>query len=386
MSHKKDPEIKSIIEGFQMLGSESGGLINPNELKEIMEIMNMKEKNPFLYNIIEKFCNDPKVEEKGGIEAEDFISQLDDELNDTSSMEGLYKLFTVFFNPIANNIPITTFSQIAKDIGDDEEEEKLKYLTSKVQLGDKELNINEFSKIISLDSPKKQKEKMIYKKKSSKMEGRESFHKYNKNNNVYSKVNNKTNNSVIKNYDEMSAEILNDSIKNDEITFNVNKYDNQIENEMEYDKINVDVNNFDNDKNNYQKNYEIKEEIPKKKYRHAKKTQSTNYEEEVERNRNDINNNENDMKENNFEHQGNEGISKAGRYRYARSKGEIKGNKHKDKDKDRETDEMEENEDSKEKNDFNNEEKSDVKVYKRYHRRYREAKVNTPDRTEKINV
>lgn len=372
-----------------MMGSETGGLINPKELKEIMEIMNMEEKNPFLYNIIEKLCNDPKVEKKGGIEAEDFISQLDNGLNDSSSMEGLYNLFTVFFNPITSKIPITTFSQIAKSIGDDEEEEKIKYLTNKAQLGDKELNFNEFNEIIPLESPKRQNEKMIYKKKSSKMDGRESFHKINKSNNVYNKVNNKANNFVIKNYDEMSAENLNDSIKNDEITFNVNKYNNQIENEVEYDKINVDVSNFDNDKTNYQNNYETteepKEEIPKKKYRHVRKTQSTNYEEEVERNRNDVNNNEYEMKENGDDQKEKDEMPKTGRYRYARSKGEIKGNKDKDKDKEREVDDMEENEDLKEKKDFNNEEKSDVKANKRYHRRYREAKSNTPDRNEKIN-
>jgi hypothetical protein len=217
------------------------------------------------------------------------------------------------------------------------------------------------------------------------MDGRESFHKYNKSNNIYNKVNNKANNCVIKNYDEMSAENLNDSIKNDEITFNVNKYNNQIENEMEYDKINVDVNNFDNDKNIYQNNHEIteepKEEIHKKKYRHVRKTQSTNYEEEVERNRNGINNNEYEMKENNDEQKEKDGMPKTGRYRYARSKGEIKGNK----DKDREVDDVEESEDLTEKKDFNNnEEKSDIMANKRYHRRYREAKSNTPDNNEKI--
>ena len=387
MSDKKDPEIKSIIEGFQMLGSETGGLINPKELKEIMEIMSMKEKNPFLYSIIEKFCNDPKVEQKGGIEAEDFISELENQLNDTSSMEGLFNLFTVFFNPITKKIPITTFSQIAKSIGDDEEEEKVKYLTNKAQLGDKELNFNEFNKIIPLESPKRKNEKMIYKKKSSKMEGRDSFHKYSKSNNIYNKVNHKANNCVIKNFDEMSPENFNDSMKNDEITFNVNKYNNQIEKEIEYDKINSDVNNFGNAKNKYQNNYEktdaTKEEMTKKKYRHVRKTKSTNYEEEVERNRNDIdiNKNENEMKENDVEQKEEDEIPKTGRYRYARSKGEIKANK----DKGIEIDDLEDIEDITEKKGFENEEKSDVKACKRYHRRYRETRGNTPDRNEKIN-
>ena len=73
MSDFKDSDINSIVEGFQIFGSETNGLINPNELKEIMETMNMNEKNPFLYKVIDNFCNDPEVMEKGGIEAGDFI-------------------------------------------------------------------------------------------------------------------------------------------------------------------------------------------------------------------------------------------------------------------------------------------------------------------------
>ena len=40
-SHKQDSELNDIIEGFKMFASDEGGLINPNELKEIMETMNM---------------------------------------------------------------------------------------------------------------------------------------------------------------------------------------------------------------------------------------------------------------------------------------------------------------------------------------------------------
>ena len=115
MSNKKDNEINSITEGFQIFGSETGGLINPNELKEIMKTMDMAEKNPFLYNIIEKLCLEPQIQEKGGIEAEDFILKLEEELDDVSSLEGLNKLFSVFSNPETNTIPITDFSEIAKN-------------------------------------------------------------------------------------------------------------------------------------------------------------------------------------------------------------------------------------------------------------------------------
>ena len=121
MSNKKDNEINTIIEGFQIFASDTNGLINPNELKEIMETMNMTEKNPFLYKIIKNFCNDQEIMEKGGMEAGDFIFKLEEELNDISSLEGLNKLFSVFSNPETNTIPITDFSEIAKNLPEVEE-------------------------------------------------------------------------------------------------------------------------------------------------------------------------------------------------------------------------------------------------------------------------
>ena len=53
MADNQDSELKEIIEGFNLFGSETEGLINPKEVKEIMDIMNMNEKSPFLYNIIQ---------------------------------------------------------------------------------------------------------------------------------------------------------------------------------------------------------------------------------------------------------------------------------------------------------------------------------------------
>ena len=67
MSYRQDSELNDIIEGFQMLASDNEGLVNPNELKEIMETMNMHEKNPFLYNIILNLCSDQETLQKGGI-------------------------------------------------------------------------------------------------------------------------------------------------------------------------------------------------------------------------------------------------------------------------------------------------------------------------------
>ena len=260
MSNKKDNEINSIIEGFQIFGSETGGLINPNELKEIMETMNMSEKNPFLYNIIDNFCNDPEVMEKGGIEAGDFIFKLEEELNDISSLEGLNKLFSVFSNPETNTISITDFSEIAKNIpGEGENEQKLIKLISKSEIGNKELDFKKFREIVNLESGKDSKFIKSNKKINrnyARPEDRESS-KNNNDNNDYKSKNKKCSNEE-NNYN-------NYMINSDDIYLNNNNYFDSL-NPFTFDN-NSEMYNIINkkkliiyDNNKYNINNEIKKE------------------------------------------------------------------------------------------------------------------------------
>ena len=48
MSENQDSELNDIIKGFKLFSSEMDVLINSTEFKEIMNIMNMREKYPFL--------------------------------------------------------------------------------------------------------------------------------------------------------------------------------------------------------------------------------------------------------------------------------------------------------------------------------------------------
>ena len=148
-SSKKNSELNDIVKGFKMFSSDNNGLINPNELKEIMETMNMDEKNPFIYNIIVDLCSDPEIRQKGGIDAGDFISSLDQELNDTSSTDGLQNIFSIFSNSSTNTIPLQVFNQIdEEDNSISGELNKIKNLISKPEINGKELNFQEFNEIM----------------------------------------------------------------------------------------------------------------------------------------------------------------------------------------------------------------------------------------------
>ena len=153
MVDNEDSELKEIIEGFNLFGSETDGLINPKEALKIMDIMNMNEKNPFLYNIIQTLCSNEEIEQKGGINAKDFISLLDEGLEDISSTKGLEKIFSIFSDNNTNKISLPIFSQIINqnmelDLGNDGE--KIKNLISKPEISGKEIDFDEFKDMMLL--------------------------------------------------------------------------------------------------------------------------------------------------------------------------------------------------------------------------------------------
>ena len=160
MSENNDSELNDIIEGFKLFGSETNGVINPTEVKEIMELMNMNEKNPFLYSVVTKLCSNEEIQQKGGINAEEFISLLDQELDDTSTIEGLQKIFSIFSDNDTCNMSLPIISQILnqeKDFGLEQDEEKIKKLFSRQEISGKKINFDEFKDIMNIKDEKANK-------------------------------------------------------------------------------------------------------------------------------------------------------------------------------------------------------------------------------------
>ena len=348
MSNNKDSELKEIIEGFNLFGSETDGLINPIEIKEIMDIMNMGEKNPFLYNIINNLCSDEEIQQKGGINAEDFISLLDQELDDISSIEGLQKIFSIFSDANSNKISLPIFSQIINqnnnlDLGKDEKD--IKKLISKPDINGKEIDFNEFKDIMNTG---KEKTNLIYMKKSS-HNSSEKKNKINENNNInnsnYNNQDSKQNSEINIDINNNKKNIINPNSKN-EIE---NNYDSKEIEKVEINYKNIiefnydnDVTNFDNVNPEYKLN-NAKEENnkSKKKYRHMHESPKNKKENEFQNDKEEINNQEEEKIINNisYENKSNEKFNE-----------EININ-------------IEENANNKE-----------DKAEKRYHRRYRDIK------------
>ena len=346
MRNKQDSELNDIIEGFQIMGSDTGGLVNPIEMKEIMDIMNMSEKNPFIYNIITSLCSDKEVQEKGGIEVSDFISLLDQNLEDAST-ENFQKFFSIFSTPGTNKIPLPTFSQICGDKGTSVEEEKLKKLILKPEIKGKELNYNEFVDIMNMGVPNENLEENNINKIGINFNSSEinnnNFNSPNLRDSLDSSGNNSEKNNQI--YDDQNPEIEKLYIKTDIIN---NQKDKNIY------VNNNDINNFDNVNINRSTKKDEEIGISKKKYRHMRRSKNNSSREKYEDKINNDDEEEVKQKDINNPNQTDN---------YTRGRIENKEINH---------------------NNYNigneNEEKIEMKSEKRYHRRYRDIKSSTPDK------
>ena len=374
MYNKEDSELKDIIEGFQMLGSDSGGLVNPNEFKEIMDKMNISDKNPFINNIIQNLMSDKEIQQKGGIEAKHFIELLNQELEDTSTNEGLHKLFSIFANPSTNLIPLPVFSQIIGD-GENLSEEgiKMKKLIIKPEMNGKELNFNEFHDIVTLETPKDSPhETIVYKKKPSSKNK-----KYIYNEDFNNKITQNNINNVEINF--------NNNIINNNSNFNsINSMDSPDISEKNNNGNRQSFNNISNENNNNDdKKFRFSYKKPK-----LEKAYSSSHSNEKNiniqsNNNNNINMNNNEISKFDIKEKNDELETTKKKYRHMRQsqKKEFQ-NENPEEDKDNNKKRYTKETDNNKNNNNDNEEKNDAKAERRYHRRYRDIKSSTPDKKE----
>ena len=265
MSDNNDSELNDIKEGFKLFGSETNAIINPAEFKEIMELMNMNEKSPFLYNIVTKLCLNEEIQQKGGINAEEFISLLDQELDDTSTLEGLQNIFSIFSDNDNTKMSLPIISQLLnqeKDLGLEQDEEKIKKLFSRQEISGKKIDFDIFKDIMNTKNEKINK---IFIKETSNNSNNKNSYSYEN-----SQINNNNNLNNIKFHDSN----INNRIKDE------NNLDNNI-NEINNEEINNNNNEeLKSDDKINSSNQENKLNKTKKRYRYMNKSSDNSQEKE----------------------------------------------------------------------------------------------------------
>ena len=191
----EEDDLEEIRKGFEMFDVDKTGVINPEELLEVMDSMNLKEKNPFIYELIESLNSEKEFRKKGGVTLEELVNYVYSKVDDTESNIGIRQIFDVINDRDTDTVQMSTFYTLARDYGDQLSEDEIRYLLEKTQMGGEDLNFDEFYTIM----------------KSSKGSGERNYDNNSSNNISLNKTSNKKKTNEIYNKKGVNSESLNSS-------------------------------------------------------------------------------------------------------------------------------------------------------------------------------
>jgi Ca2+-binding EF-hand superfamily protein len=280
--YNQEEEINEMKKGFEMFDVENNGKINPSEIKKTMEEMNLKEKNPFIYELVSSLCSNKDIKLKGGITLEEFIELLELKISDVESREGIKIIFDVF-SDLDDKIPMPKFYQTAREVGDEEGGSEIKDLIEKSNTGGKEMDFDEFFEMMKGKNKKYKYSQLSYKRKN------------NKKNKYESKSEGKTNREYIVEY-EYSYKNATVKPKNGIISKekNINEPINDINDPVKFGRYHkrngLDKNNIETYSNQKKDFNDNNESIENKRYHRRYRDNKINTTIETSNKANDFNN------------------------------------------------------------------------------------------------
>ena len=152
MSYLKDNTLQykaEIKNNFESLDPSNNGIIETEKLIDFINSINTRKNNKFIYNSIKSLTSLKKEENQEGISSDEYISFIDNQLNDDKSNEGLKNIFNVFCDSNTGRISWNTFPLIAKELGDNEIADKLLDIIKHSRMYTKDINFKEFSDMMN---------------------------------------------------------------------------------------------------------------------------------------------------------------------------------------------------------------------------------------------
>jgi Ca2+-binding EF-hand superfamily protein len=143
---------EEIKKGFKSYSQDDNEIIETKQLNDINKIMNLNQKNPFLYNSIKNLVNKKSEENDEYITSKEYINNIDEQLNDINTKEGIEHIFNVFCDEKKEGFSWTKLVLTAKELGDDENAKNLLKLIEQAKLLNKEINFEELNDIINEDN------------------------------------------------------------------------------------------------------------------------------------------------------------------------------------------------------------------------------------------
>ena len=121
-------DLEEIRQGFEIFDVNKTGFISPLELLETFDAMNLKKRDPFIYNIIHSLTKSKKYSNQ--ISIDELISFIDSKLN-SNSKKGINLIFNSLCEPNNNHISLSSLPHYARESDDIMTEKELRALFKK---------------------------------------------------------------------------------------------------------------------------------------------------------------------------------------------------------------------------------------------------------------
>ena len=141
---------KEIKDAFKPLEPGNNGIIETKQLNDLNKLMNLNQKNPFIYNTIKSLISKKNEENDEYLSSKEYISFIDEQFNDNSK-KGIEKIFDIFCDENKESFSLSKLAMTAKELGDDDTSNKLLKLIEQSKLYNKEINFEEFYDILNDD-------------------------------------------------------------------------------------------------------------------------------------------------------------------------------------------------------------------------------------------
>ena len=146
LNNKSSQYKTEIKNAFKSLNPDNNEIIEANQLNDCNKIMNYKQKNTFLYNLIKSLTSKKSEENDEYISSKEYISFIDNKLNDDNE-----NIFNIFCEGNKDGFSLTKLAKTAKELGDDNTANKMMKLIEQAKLFNKEITLDEFQDILNDD-------------------------------------------------------------------------------------------------------------------------------------------------------------------------------------------------------------------------------------------
>ncbi len=136
--------LESIAKTFKLF-QDKNGIINCEYLITALKDLKYDQQEPVIYDIIDEVCSSSKK----GLSYDEFVSKLNEQLQDRMSQKSTERTFALFAENPKGNFTFEDFKRVAKETGDNTNDEDLKKIFNFASSNGKDIPYEEFHTVMT---------------------------------------------------------------------------------------------------------------------------------------------------------------------------------------------------------------------------------------------